>query len=327
MSKTDRVPSICAVLIAAALPGCAADHDANARKLVEPAAMPGQVMLALTGSPDQLIRQGRIDAHRRVKAADGTEIDVWVIHSRVADSARPDRKISRGTVVVLHPLLTSKSWFLSLGETLADRGWDVVLADLRAHGRSGGKYVTWGAKEKHDVKQVMDELLRDKAVSDRIFAFGASAGGMVAVQYAAIDPRCRGVMAVAPPSSAREICRRILPMESEQDFAEALRRAGKLADFDPEQASATAAAAKLRCPLVIVHGIWDFIVPYSHSEAIFQAAPEPKRFLPLLLDGHASEIARDQWIATQIGSLAEMSKTAGGPAAAAADRHGQETQR
>jgi pimeloyl-ACP methyl ester carboxylesterase len=299
----------CGLLLAwAACAGCGVDHDANARKLVEPASFPGMVMQAMTGTGEQLVEQGRIDLHRRIKGIDDCEIDLWIIHSRRRDPADEGKRITRGTVIALHPMLASKSWFLHLGEVLARNGWDVVLPDLRAHGRSGGKHITWGVKEKHDIRCVMDDLLGERAVSPPIYIVGASMGGLVAVQYAAIDPRCRGVMALAPPTCARDAARRILLLESPDDFEEALRRAGALAGFDPEEASAVAAAGKLSCPLLIAHGIWDVVVPYQHSEAVFQAAPEPKKFVSLFLHGHASEIIREDWIAQHVDELAKMSE-------------------
>ncbi len=271
--------------------------EAGARALIVPASIPGKIMQGLTGSGERLVAGGKIDHHRRILRPDGVEIDVWVINSK---------HLQRGTVVLLHPLLTSKSWFLPLAEKLADAGWDAVLIDHRAHGRSGGKYITWGAKEKHDVKAVMDALVADKTVSPTVYALGSSMGGLVAIQYAALDPRCRGVLAVAPPADARRACRRILMMAGQKDFEAAFKRAGEIADFDPESSSAVAAAAKLNCPLLLVHGIWDVIVPYSHSREILRAAPGPGRIETLYFQGHAPEIGRSGWLVKQVAVLAEM---------------------
>ena len=37
----------------------------------------------------------------------------------------------------------------------------------------------------------------------------------------------------------------------------------------------------IRVPILIAHGDADELIPYAHSEAVFAAAPEPKRFLTL----------------------------------------------
>jgi len=284
--------------------------ESNARMLIVPGSIPGKVMQGLTGTGEQLVAEGRIHHHRRIAAPDGTQIDVWVINSRMVHHADDgsEQPVRRGTVVLLHPLLASKSWFLPLAEKLADAGWDAVLIDNRAHGRSAGKYITWGAKEKHDVKAVMDALLADGTVCPAIYAMGASMGGAVAIQYAALDPRCRGVLAVAPPADARRPCRGILLMASPGRFEAAFRRAGEIADFDPDSASAVAAASHLTCPLLLVHGIWDVIVPYRHSRDILRAAAGGGKLQPLYLKGHAAEIGMEDWLVTRMGILAEMGR-------------------
>ncbi|MGC9453647.1 MAG: alpha/beta hydrolase [Phycisphaerae bacterium] len=311
-----RCSAILLVLVAL-LVGCAPNIEAEAKKLIVPDALPGRVMQGLTGTGEQMVAQGRIHHALRVEGYENTTIDVWVINSRMIHyEPTPEGglravRIRRGTVLLLHPLMTSKTWFLELAQGLADRGWDVVLPDLRAHGRSEGEYVTWGAKEKHDIKAVVDELLNRGLIRRPIFVCGASLGGTVAVQYAALDPRCRGCFAIAPPKSFRAISRRILLMLSDSHYEAAYQRALELADFEPDEADAVAAARRLTCPLLMTHGALDFVVPTDHSEAIFQAAAGPKRFLPQFLAGHASEIGKEEWIAARIGMLADMAKEAG----------------
>jgi len=302
-------------LLPLASAGCEANTEQEARLLVVPVNWIGRAMEYCAGPRERLLKNGRIDLHRRVKTPDGVEIDVWVIHSRLYDE-RADNKgslfegrITRGTVVMLHPLLVGKTWFLGLGEKLADRGWDVVLMDLRGHGHSGGQYVTWGAKEKRDVKAVVDELLETQPVSKKIYACGSSTGGSVAIQYAAIDPRCKGVIAMAPPAGAVDVFRRLLCLLPEARFEAALKRAGEMADFDPAEASAVAAAGELSCPMILVHGSWDFLVPLRNSEQIANATSAPKKLIALKCVGHASEIGRTGWLTDQMDILAGMGQT------------------
>ena len=300
---------VLAVMIPVLGAGCDAVVDRQARTLVEPAAMPGQAMQNLTGTSEWMIARGRIDRHCRVKTPDGVEIDTWVIQNRLIPGNGGNgqaRRSSRGTVVLLHPLLVSKTWLLPVAEELADRGWDVVLPDLRAHGRSGGRFTTWGVKEKLDVRMVVDRLIDDGTISPTIYAGGASVGGCVAIQYATVDPRCKGVLALAPTASARRMGRRFLMGLTQAQYDAALARAGELAGFDPEQASAVKAAAALTVPLIVVHGKMDMIVPFRHSVDIHAAAGGPKRLIALPLKGHALEIGRTSWVADQFDVLEKM---------------------
>jgi len=278
--------------------------------LVEPASVGGQLALKFQGREQRLIAKGQVSDAGSVTVEDGTTISYWVILHRVPNPVATARGTGRGTVVLLHPLMMSKSWFFSLGQKLADNGWDVVLPDLRGHGESTGKYITWGAREKGDIKAVMDSLLARKIVSNQIYVCGASLGGCVAVQYAAYDSRCRGCLALCPPASFRQIAPRILPFVPQGELLDArIKFAGEIAGFDPDDASAIKAAGKLRCPLILVHGQWDAIVPYQHSEAIFGAAHQPKQLILQPWKNHATvQIGQDDWLVEQIESLSQMGR-------------------
>lgn len=252
----------------------------------------------------QLLRLGRISAHRNIAAEDGAEIDVWVIKSRVDES---DTGGKGATVVVLHPLFADKHWFLSLGERLAKDGWDVVLVDLRAHGKSGGEFTTWGALEKYDIISVMDSLISENMVSGQVYVLGASLGGCVAIQYAAADPRCRGVLAIAPPTGARAIAKIVTPLSTAGDRDLTLQRAGAQAGYDPDEASAVKAAGKLKCPIMLVHGRLDMIVPFRHSEEIYNAAASTKKLIPLPFADHTTvQVGLDWWYVKKMRELVKM---------------------
>jgi len=305
MAKTFALAALC--MMATMLVGCGWMVEEDAKKIVVPAPQPHRMMHTRVDQNAKMIAEGKITSFGRAKAPDGTEIAYWIIRHRSAATSSAE---TRGTALLIHPLLTDCEWFLDVGQKLADRNWDVVLVDLRAHGQSGGDYVTWGAKEKYDLKAVMDKLLAQQAVSDKIYAFGASLGGCVAIQYGAIDERCRGVVSVCPPASVRDVARRILFMCSERDLDARLKRAGELAKFDISDASAVEAAKKLRCPLILVHGEWDMVVPYQHSEIIFNAAPPPKMLIPLPWSNHfTAQVWRDDWLVQQIEAVAQLATT------------------
>ena len=275
-----RYLSLFLFLLAFAAGGC--QDDRYARQLVQFDTCYGKVSQTLTGTPEQLIAQKRIDLHRRLTMSDKTIIDAWVIKAvPQAKSATP-----LGTVVVLHGLLDSKASYLSLGQRLSKIGYDVILIDLRAHGASTGQYVTYGATEKNDVKAVVYAMLKEGAVHPPVYAFGVSLGGATAIQYAAIDPQCKAVFAIAPYKDARSVTKCMMalsnPLMSNAEFESALAQAGKLAHFDPLQASSVEAAKRLNCPLLLVHGALDGIVPVDHSQAIYDAAKAPKQLIVVL---------------------------------------------
>jgi pimeloyl-ACP methyl ester carboxylesterase len=290
-----------ALLAAVGLSGCSAEQ--NARRLIEQDTSSGKTSLAMMGSEAFLRRTGRIDDSRQVPGCDGTKIALWILRGR--DARRPHP----GTVFVLHGLLNSRAQNFDVGRKLAARGYDVALIDHRAHGRSGGQYVTWGAKESRDVKAVADALLADKTIHEPLYVWGVSMGGATAVLYGALDPRCKGVFAVAPYRDGQEICRRLLPFASDADYQAAWRRAGEIAGFDPGDTNVQAAAQKLHGWLVVVHGSIDAIVPYENGKSIFDAAPQPKHLITLPFTGHATVLLQGpDWFADQFVIAAERKK-------------------
>jgi pimeloyl-ACP methyl ester carboxylesterase len=284
----------------AGLAGCSADYCA--KSLVCHGSITGTARQMLLGSPEKLIARGKIDLHRRIQTQEDIIIDVWAIRSR--------KQISRGTVLLLHGLWDSKARLYGLGQELADIGFDVILPDNRSHGRSTGRFITWGAKEKEDLRRVVDELTGPDGLSETIYVFGVSMGGCIAVQYAAHEPRCAGVVAVAPAAGAQQVLRRMFPLMSPEKIQQTRQAVREMADFDICQASAIQAAADLSCPLVVIHGRLDATVPYWHGREILEASPGPKAMHSIWWAGHATILlGRDRWFAERINELAQGKAT------------------
>lgn len=290
--------------------GCSVDDYAGL--MVCPDPLSGQIRLALLGTGEQLLGEGRIDVHRQIPSFDGTEIDTWVIHDRRFRRCRrrgQTPRPTRGTVLLLHGVMDSKARFFGVGQRLANRGFDVVLPDHRVHGRSGGECITYGAKEKRDVRAVVDALLADGTVAEPIYVFGYSMGAAVAVEYAAIDPRVRGVVAGAPYADLRSMTWRLAWWLGEQKREKVLARAGEIAGFEPAEVSPESAAGKLTVPLLLFHGRWDTLVPYRQGKRVFEAANGPKRMITVDYIGHFTMlIGRDDWFADRVEELVAWSR-------------------
>ena len=282
------------------LGGCSVDQYAN--MILKRDTWYGKGNENLLGSSEQMVRNGRIFAARNYKMPDDVDIDVWIIKA-------PPNIPQKGTVLILHGLGDSKAAHLRLAKKLKNRGFDVVLPDLRVHGRSTGKYVTYGAIEKHDQKRVMDKIYAEGLVQEPLYVFGVTMGASVAIQYGAIDPRVKGVMAMVPSRDFRTLAKRFVNrfnlLISDEDFEQVLVRCGEIGNFHPNDASALDAAAKLTCPLLLVHGKLDTIVPHADSVAIRDAAGGPVELeLPALLGHLGVLVGRENSVVADIERLA-----------------------
>ena len=293
-----------------ALTGCKDPNDYYAKAILKSDC--GMLARMSAGGGDTLVKREQIDKHLTIPGTNGAKIDVWVIlagDKGAASGARP-------TVLLLHGLTESKGYYLDTGKALGRKGYNVVLMDLRAHGKSTGQYIGYGAVEKADARAVMNELVSQKLIGPPFYVFGATLGGATAIQYAAIEPRVKGVIAVAPYRDAASIGRRriglIAPTMSQEHFAKVLARAGTLGKFDPADTSAVEAARKITCPLLLVHGFVDLAVPLGHSEEIHKAASEPKRLM--VITPPEQLVLLTFWHAWVADRMDEMIRTGAPPA-------------
>jgi len=98
---------------------------------------------------------------------DSLSLEAWYIP---ADS-------SRGTVILIHGLGGNKSSVLKQAHEFRHLKYNVMLVDLRAHGRSGGSITTMGFRESEDVKLAYEYIL--KRGEKNIVLYGISLGSVV----------------------------------------------------------------------------------------------------------------------------------------------------
>lgn len=153
---------------------------------------------------------------------------------------------------------------------LAETGLDVFLFDYRGYGRSSGEASEEGTYR--DARAAREALLRQPGVEEgRIVYLGESLGGAVALALALESPP-RGIILRSTFTSIRHMARLHYPVVP--------------AFLVPDAYPSLARIGGLKCPLLVVHGDRDDIVPLSHAEALFAAAPEPKQLRRVAGSGH-----------------------------------------
>ena len=221
-------------------------------------------------------------------------LSLWIIDP--TDESGQTPPTPKGTVLLLHGIYQSKDHRLVLpwGRRWAAAGYRTVMVDLRGHGRSSGDWMTYGAVDSRDMIQVIDALAERDLIVGKLGVFGVSYGGATALQLAAEDPRVDAVVTVAAYTSMRDVvpnfARQFLPIIewfiSDAKFDEAIDRAGEMAGFDPDQASALEAISRMRTPVLLIHGAEDRHVRPEHSRILHAAAPEHSQLVLLDDEGH-----------------------------------------
>jgi fermentation-respiration switch protein FrsA (DUF1100 family) len=125
------------------------------------------------------------------QAADDLMLRGWWIPVTGSDRA----------VVIMHGHGGSMDWDVHRAPALQAAGFNVLLFDFRAHGRSEGKTVSFGYLERQDVLAAV-EFLRGRGMR-RIGLLGFSFGGIAAMLAAPICPDIAAVVTDGGPARMR----------------------------------------------------------------------------------------------------------------------------
>ena len=187
-----------------------------------------------------------------IQTEDGERLHAWWFRARGE---------ALGHVLLFHGNAGNIGDRLLHAQLLTGVGLDVFLFDYRGYGRSSGSPNEEGTYR--DARAARSVLLSQEGVdAARVVYLGESLGGAVALALARDVPP-RGLVLVSTFTSVRDMGRLhypILPAFLVPDAYPSLSRIGGL-----------------ECPLLVMHGDRDDIVPVDHGRALFDAAPDPKR--------------------------------------------------
>jgi pimeloyl-ACP methyl ester carboxylesterase len=169
----------------------------------------------------------------------------------------------RGTVLVLHGVVSSGRAMLPHARRLAHHGYRAVLVDLRGHGKSDGQYLTYGVRESDDLVRVIDELEARRLVTGPF-----------------------STMRDVVPDFGRTVLPGVGSLVPDQALDAGVDEAGRQGDFDPNLSDACAAIQQTRARVLVIHGEEDWMVPTYHGKRLHEAAPDHSQLVLLPWTGH-----------------------------------------
>ena len=170
---------------------------------------------------------------------------------------------------------------------------DVVTLDVRGHGDSGGAF-TWGVREPDDIAEAAAALrTRYDRVGGLGFSFGGHHVGLAAARHRHFD----AVALVAAPRSLFLLDHNFFTAGLVRSLPLILRRKRRptrvAVPRRPPPSLARAVDGIAPTPLLIAHGLSDWLIPPSHARDLFARAGEPKSLLLIDRALHAENILVD----------------------------------
>jgi dipeptidyl aminopeptidase/acylaminoacyl peptidase len=191
-------------------------------------------------------------------------------------------------VAVLHGIKDSRASSVRFSPMFLDQGYSVLLPDSRAHGASGGEFVTYGLLEKFDV-MAWARWMKGRGCN-KLYGLGESLGGSILIQAAAIGPVFSAIVAESAYADLREIAEyRVRQMRQLPAFfagpaayiavSNGMLYARVVDRVDLREVSPIRSIRQSTTPVLLIHGLDDWQTPPSNSERLAAANPQNSLWL------------------------------------------------
>ena len=196
-----------------------------------------------------------------------------------------------GAVILCHGMESDKhsEKLIFLGRQLALRGIVTLRFDFSYVGESSGKFEDMTYSGEVEDLRAAYELMRERP-GGKIAIFGSSRGGTVALMLAAAEPQIAAIAILAAPLHPENFAKRVLsPAGLERWRKRGFttyngQRLNLTLLQDLESIDIPGAARSVRCPVLILHGDADEVVPAAEAHELHDCLAHAKR-LSILKNG------------------------------------------
>jgi uncharacterized protein len=177
---------------------------------------------------------------------------------------------TRGLVMYFHGNTRSIKGWSKYAKDFINHDYDVVMIDYRGFGKSTGKR---SEEALYADAQVLYNRMRARGYTeDRIIVYGRSLGSGFACKLASMN-RPKALILDAPYYSFSHLTSRFLPFLPVAFLLKFSIRTDRYIKY-------------VRCPVYIIHGTRDWLIPYRSSVRLAKEAPLNTRLIPIYGGGH-----------------------------------------
>lgn len=204
-----------------------------------------------------------------------------------------------GTVILFHGYrscyLSDFSLILSFYHGL---GLNLLLVEQRSHGKSDGKYITFGIREHRDVLNWINDH-NARFGKQPVFLGGMSMGATTVLMAAgeSLPDNVRGITADCGFSNPCDIIAHVMKKAHLPKFP-LLNLAGVftklIAGFGLLEYSTVVAMKRCTVPVLFIHGTGDHFVPCEMTKQAYNACGSEKQIILVEGAGHGQSYLKDQ---------------------------------
>ena len=220
---------------------------------------------------------------------------------RLVGEYLPAKGEAKGTIILVHGYRASEYRdFSCVYKLYHDMGYSLLNVHQRAHGRSGGKYITFGMRERYDclcwAQYVCDRFGKNHPT----FISGISMGAATVLMASDLDlpENIRGITADSAYISVYDEFAHVLksmlhlPPHPFIDIAGAF--AYIFAGFSFRSVSALDCVKNTRVPILFLSGEADDFVPHQYTLDLYEACASEKYIVTVAGAGHGLAFLTDR---------------------------------
>lgn len=184
--------------------------------------------------------------------------------------------------------------FAGLVRFYHEMGYHLLVVHQRSHGESEGAYISFGVRERYDLKQWTEYAVRRFNGDCSVFLTGISMGGATVLMTAGLKlpKQVKGIIADCAFTSMWELFGCILKRDFHLPAFPFLHVADKIsrqrAGFGFKECHTISCMKTNKVPVLFIHGGKDALIPLEMSHRNYDACAAKKMFLMIEQAGHGT---------------------------------------
>lgn len=200
---------------------------------------------------------------------------------------------SKKVVICFHGYTSEGvSGFIGLSNYYLPRGYEMLLVDQRAHGKSEGEYIGFGCLDRKDALRWIQYTQERLGEDCQILLHGTSMGGATVLMTSGLElpSSVKGIISDCAFTSAWDVFTHVLKNEYHLPARPIMETADQMvkarAGYGLRECDAAEEVKKATVPILFIHGDEDSFVPCWMCEKIYENCASRKEKLIVHGAGH-----------------------------------------